>query len=182
MSYNINYILENVMIVNNIKTHIKNVISEITTKQIIFEIYNLTNLTEYTYLKNNYEKKINDLMIGCFGNGKYPIYMNNGFWILAKLDNELVAVVMIQFKKSAPWIWNVCRNIKDIYKSYGIGKHIVLYALNYLELYYPIYKKIYLYASQKPVSRTKFYQDMGFKLTGKISTDGITPEMVFNQT
>ena len=176
--------LENVFMLNNQLIHIKNIINNITIEQIEYTIYDMNVQTEYAILKSNYENPINNMMIGCFGGGPYQITQgkhNNGFWILAKLENELVAVIMVNFRKNGPWIWNVCRNTLPKYNGYGIGESLIKYALNHLQNKYSKHKKIYLYASQIPVSRTKFYESLGFVLTSKFASDGITPRMVFNQ-
>jgi predicted GNAT family N-acyltransferase len=74
-----------------------------------------------------------------------------------------------------PWIWNVCRN--PDYKEKNIGRQLIEYTLDFMKNKYPDNDKIYLYAAQKPVSRTKYYESLGFTVTGNYgNTD---PEMVF---
>ena len=150
---------------------------EITKKQLVHKVYNTNNDLEYNYLKSN-EKIISTMLKGCFGSTQ-TIHQSYGIWFITTLNDKILACLLVLFEVY-PWIWNVCRDVSPEYNGLAIGENLIKYTLDYLKINYPNHKKIYLWASQKPTSRTNFYKSIGFKETGK--KDGDTPEMVFIQS
>ncbi|QKF94350.1 acetyltransferase GNAT [Fadolivirus algeromassiliense] len=179
MDNQINNIIDNIETINKRRNIIKQIIKQIILKQIIFEVYHISNNLELNKLKE-YENDIQNMMVGCFGEKLHSISSGSGFWVIGLLENKLVSALLVELNLGDPWIWYVCRNTDPKYKDYGIGEYMIRYTLAYLKQKYNEYNKIYLLALQKPVSRTKFYQSLGFVLTGQIYYD--TPEMVFTQT
>lgn len=173
-----NQILEHIDLINKQKFHIKNILKEITKKQLVHKAYNTNNDSEYNYLKSN-EKIIGIMLKGCFGSTQ-TIRRSHGTWFITTLDDKILACLLVIFEIFGPWIWNVCRDVSPEYNGLAIGENLIKYTLDYLKMNYPNHKKIYLWASQKPTSRTNFYKSIGFKETVKKDRD--TPEMVFIQS
>ena len=181
-----NQTLENIILINKQKTYISNILKQIIQNQVVFEVYNLSSNTKGLELYNNtklstYGNQIQSMMRKCFiPNATYSIIYDRGLWFIAKLKDKLVSALLVLYdsKTGDPWIWNVCREPQ--YREYGFGEILIKYALNHLKIYYPDKKRIYLYASQKPVSRTKYYQSIGFVKLNEYDEYG-NPVMVFTQ-
>jgi hypothetical protein len=180
-----NQTLENIILINKQKAYIEDILKKITMGQLTYKIYNLQKAMEFTELDTIYKNSINNMMFSCFNQNGNFIYQGNGFWVLAISENNLVSALMVNFKHDKPWIWNVCRNKSPKFYGYGFGENLIKYTLNYLKINYPTYKQIYLYASQKPISRTKYYESLGFVKVKKYGNDVIdeygNPVMVFTQ-
>ena len=174
-----NQTLEHINLINKQKTAIKNLLKEITKNQLTYEIYNTNDYSEYIKIKKN-EEIISDILKGCFSS-KQSIHQSHGTWFITKLDNVIVGCLLVIFEVFNPWIWNVCRNVKPQYNGYAIGENLMKYTLDYLKINYPQYKEIYLWAAQKPVSRTNFYKSIGFKEMNIKDSYG-NPKMVYKQS
>jgi len=117
---------------------------------------------------SNYHTKIHNLSKKCF-----PEHYGGGLeiWFICELNYDLVAILYID---NRPCIWNVCRNPDKKYIGFGIGEELIKCALAFLKS--NGYTDVYLYADQNSMpigatiskSRTKFYENIGFILTGEI--------------
>lgn len=184
----IDTILNNIDLLHKRKNIIWQILKQIIISQLKFEVYWLNQSNDFSNLVIKYGNEIIKLMQGCFSEYIPHFTPSYAFWVIVKLDDVIASVLMVDFRHKDnnvflpinPWIWNVCRNTGKKYNGYGIGEYMLKWTLKYLKSNFPHYKNIYLWAAQKPVSRTKFYLDLGFKLTGIYAKDK-TPEMVFIQ-
>lgn len=156
----------------------KDIIKILLDKQIKFYVYNLNDDKQYLEIKQ-YENIIGNMMKQCFDTKEFTIKQYvNVIWVIGKLENKIVTALMIHLKGKydSPWLWSICRDEK--YREYGFGKQLIKFTLEYIRTAYPQKKQVYLYAAQKPIPRTSYYESLGFQKTGKFDEDD--PEMMFN--
>jgi len=193
MNNELHKIMQNIINIQKRKNDIQNITKSIMTQQLQYEFYNLNNDDDFNQIKTKYEKDIQNMMNGCFGKAERSIKKDNGFWILTKIEDKLVAGLLVDYARiivtsldksvtknvTGLWIWNVCRDTSPQYKEYGIGKATIKKALQYIKQKMPNFDIIYLLASQTPISRTKFYESIGFQKTNYYDTHYNDPLMIY---
>jgi len=120
-----------------------------------------------------------------FGNG-YGQKVN--YWVIGKINNRIVSFLTVNEYRPrgdlSPklFIWSVCRDTDSTFKNKGLGRKMMEYLLEYMKgEHCSTFRKVYLYAwkdERKGIDRTKFYESLGFRLTGR--NDKGDPEMVFD--
>jgi predicted GNAT family N-acyltransferase len=148
---------------------------------LVFEVYDV-NDTDFNKFVKKYGKNIVKMESKCFNKNVKELSIPNGYYVIAKLNDELVASLIIYFegfRKQVPWIWNMCRNSELEYCGKGIGKKLMKYTLKYIQDTLIEYTHVHLYASQNPVSRTEYYKSLGFIETPNYDDDGDL-EMIYN--
>jgi len=143
---------------------------------------------------DQYADQIKSFLRLCFPNIHEPIELYNdadvagdnnvnAVWIIAKKVNKIKAVLKTSYttfgNHDGIWIERVCRDRSDD-ETKGVGKKLMLYALEQIYIIYPETIPIYLYAGHPHEVTVPFYEALGFKETGNLSSQQKNPEMTRN--
>jgi hypothetical protein len=114
-------------------------------------------------------------------NDIYNVDNVNTVWIIARKINNIKAVLKVSYTTiengDGIWIQRVCRDRSDD-ETKGVGRKLMLYALEQIYIIYPKDFQIRLYAGQPHDKTVPFYRALGFKETGVLSSIHKNPEMI----